>query len=43
MHEYYRQNAPKFKKAMNGFLKTISKELEQNSGKSYSELFKEIW
>lgn len=43
MHEYYRQNAPKIKKAMNGFLKPIAKELEQLSGKSYSEVFAEIW
>ena len=43
MHEYYRKNAPKLKKSMNGFLKPITKELEERSGKSYSEVFEEIW
>jgi hypothetical protein len=43
MHEYYKQNAPKFKKAMNGLLKPVAKELERYSGKSYREIFGEIW
>ena len=43
MHEYYKQNAPKFRKAMNGFLKPVTKELEQYSGKPYNEVFEEIW
>lgn len=43
MHEYYARKAPKFKKAMNGFLKPIISELEQHSGKSYGILFEEIW
>ena len=43
MHEYYRKKAPKLKKAMNGFMKLIAKELEKHSGKSYSEVFEEIW
>ena len=33
MHEYYRKNAPKLKKGMNGFLKLIAGELEEKSGK----------
>lgn len=43
MHEYYAKNAPKLKKAMNGFLKLIASELEKRSGKSYAVLFEEIW
>ena len=43
MHEYYKQNAPKFKKAMNSLLKPITKELEQLSGKAYTDVFEEIW
>ncbi len=43
MHEYYRKKAPKLKKAMNGFLKPISAELENKSGKPYAVLFDEIW
>ncbi len=43
MHEYYKQNAPKLKKAMNGFLKLITKELQERSGKTYSIVFEEIW
>ncbi len=43
MHEYYKQNVPKFKKAMNGLLKPVTKELERYSGKSYREIFEEIW
>ncbi len=43
MHEYYKQNAPKFKKAMNGLLKPVAKELERYRGKSYREIFGEIW
>ena len=43
MHEYYKNNARKFKKSMNGFLKPVTKELEQYSGKSYREVFEEIW
>lgn len=43
MHEYYRKNAPKLKKDMNGLLKHVTKELEQYSGKSYVEVFEEIW
>lgn len=36
MHEYYRKNSPKLKKAMNGFLKPIAGELEMKSSKSYT-------
>ena len=43
MHEYYRKNAPKLKKAMNGFLKPIAAELERCSGKDYAAVFEEIW
>ena len=43
MHEYYRKNSPKLKKAMNGFLKPIAGELEMKSSKSYTSLLEEIW
>lgn len=43
MHEYYVKNAPRIKNAMNGYLKPITSELEQHSGKSYAILFQEIW
>ncbi len=43
MHEYYRKNAPKFRKAMNGLLRPVSKELEARTGKPYREIFGEIW
>ena len=43
MHEYYAKNAPKLKKAMNGYLKPITAELELRSGRPYASLFEEIW
>ncbi len=43
MHEYYAKNASKFKKDMGGLLKPIAKELAEESGKPYAELFEEIW
>lgn len=43
MHEYYQKNYAKLKKSMNGYLKLISAELQQASGKDYSELLEEIW
>jgi len=43
MHEYYARKAPKLKKAMNGLLKPIAGELEKKSGKSYAEIYSEIW
>ncbi len=43
MREYYRKNAPKLKKAMNGFLKPIAKELEQHCAKPYAAVLEEIW
>ena len=43
MHEYYAKNAPKPKKAMGKLLKPIAGELEKKSGKSYAEVFSEIW
>ena len=42
MHEYYAKNAPKLKKAMNGYLKPITAELELRSGRPYASLFEEI-
>lgn len=43
MHAYYRKNAAKLKKAMNGLLKPIAEELEQYSAKSYAAVLEEIW
>jgi len=43
MHEYYQKNYAKLKKSMNGYLKLISAELQQASGKDYSEFLEEIW
>lgn len=43
MHEYYAKKTTKLKKAMNGLLKPVSEELEKYSGKSYSDIFSEIW
>ena len=43
MHEYYRKNAPKLKKAMDGLLKPIASELERRSGRSYADVFALIW
>jgi len=43
MHEYYQQNISKFRKAMNGLLKPVAKELEERSGKTYGDIFEEIW
>lgn len=43
MHEYYRKNAGKLKKAMGGFLAPIAGELEEHTGKAYTELFEEMW
>ncbi|NLL92138.1 MAG: L-2-amino-thiazoline-4-carboxylic acid hydrolase [Ruminococcaceae bacterium] len=43
MHKYYETSAPKIKKTMNDLLKLIAGELEDHSGKTYKELFCEIW
>ena len=43
MHAYYRKNAAKLKKAMNGLLKPIAEELEQYSAKSYAAVLEAIW
>ncbi|MGI6463866.1 MAG: L-2-amino-thiazoline-4-carboxylic acid hydrolase [Candidatus Scatomorpha sp.] len=43
MHEYYKKTAPKIKKTMNSLLKLIASELEDSGGKTYKELFHEIW
>lgn len=43
MHEYYRKNMPKFRKAMNSLLKPIAPELEQHCSKEYKAVLEEIW
>ncbi len=43
MHEYYRKNAPKFHKALNGFLKPIAAELELHTGRDFAAVSEEIW
>ena len=43
MHPYYLKNRQKLKKGMNGFLKLISRELEQETGQTYPRLLEEIW
>ena len=43
MHEYYRKKSGKLRKEMEGFLKTISAELEKDTERSFSDLNAEIW
>ncbi len=43
MHKYYLENQNKLKKQMGKQLKFIRTELEAETGKSYSELFEEVW
>ncbi len=43
MHIYYQKNQDKLKKQMAKQLKFIKSELEKETGKSYDELFEEIW
>ncbi|MBQ8159110.1 MAG: L-2-amino-thiazoline-4-carboxylic acid hydrolase [Clostridia bacterium] len=43
MHEYYAKNRAKLKKGMDAFLSLIRPELEKASGKTYHEIFEEIW
>lgn len=43
MHDYYKNSIPKLKKSMHGLLKYIRTELEEDTGKSYSLVFDEIW
>ena len=43
MHEYYAENKGKFKKEMDGFLRLISRELEEDTNRPYSELLEEVW
>ena len=43
MHEYYAKNAPKLKKAMKSLLKPVAAELEKVSGKTFADVFAEIW
>lgn len=43
MHEYYVKKQAKYKKEMNGYLKLISSELEQELGRPYSEILEEAW
>ena len=43
MHAYYSQHKPKLKKEMDSFLKLISKELEEETSRTYPQLLEEIW
>ncbi|MBR3304916.1 MAG: L-2-amino-thiazoline-4-carboxylic acid hydrolase, partial [Firmicutes bacterium] len=43
MHEYYAGKAHKYRRSMNGYLRHISSELEEMSGKTYGTIFQEIW
>lgn len=43
MHEYYAKNQTRYKKEMDGYLQTISPELEGELGKPYSEILEETW
>ncbi len=43
MHKYYSNNRDKFKKDLLGYLKLISKELEEKTKKNFQEIFDEIW
>ena len=43
MNEYYIKKQEKYKKEMDGYLKTIAAELEKDLGKTYSEIFEETW
>ena len=43
MHEYYRKNAPKFKKSMNSLLKPVAPELELHTGRDFAAVSEEIW
>ncbi len=43
MHIYYLNNQDKLKKQMGKYLKFIKAELENETGKSYANLFEEIW
>ena len=43
MHEYYRKNAPKFHKALKGFLKPVAAELELHTGRDFAAVSEEIW
>lgn len=43
MHEYYRKNAPKFKKSMNVLLKPVAPELELHTGRDFAAVSEEIW
>ena len=43
MHVYYAQNKTKLKKAMDGYLKPIAKELEAELDRPYDAIFEETW
>ena len=43
MHPYYAAHRKALKKDMDGFLKLISGELEEATGRSYPQLLEEIW
>ena len=43
MHEYYRKNAPKFKKSMINLLKPIAPEVELHTGRDFAAVSEEIW
>lgn len=43
MHEYYAKNRKKLRKAANGLVKPVAKELEELTGKPYAAAFEEIW
>ena len=43
MDEYYEKNKGKIKKEMCGYLELISKELKEDTGKSFDMLIEEIW
>ena len=43
MHEYYRNNILKLKKENEDYLRSVKAELEQNTGKPYSEVWDEVW
>ena len=43
MHEYYKKNAPKFKKSMIALLRPVAPELELHTGRDFAAVSEEIW
>ena len=43
MHEYYKKNEKKLKKEMDGYLKLIATELEEDTKQPYAQLLEETW